>query len=84
MSEIKLSLRNKTRVELKFHIGDDNSIIIPALGSTTVSVKSGTWLSVSSQGLVGDIWRYEINEDISLECSLVGEELELRVGSPLL
>lgn len=38
---------------------------------------------VSSQGLVGDIWTSDINEDISLDCSLVGEELQLRLGSPI-
>jgi len=77
MSEIKLHLRNKTKAELKFSIGDDISIMLPAHSSTTVSAKSGVWLYVSAHGLVGDIWTYEINEDISLDCSLFGDELQL-------
>lgn len=88
MSEIKLYLRNKTKAELKFSIGadssdEDTSITIPAHSSRIVSAQSGVRLFVSSKGLVGDIWPYEISEDTSLDCSLVGEELELRVGSPI-
>ena len=81
MSEIKLHLRNKTKAELVFSIGDDISIPVPAHGSKTVSAESGVRLYVSSEGLVGDMWIYDINEDTSLDCSLVGDELQLRVGS---
>jgi hypothetical protein len=84
MSEIKLYLRNKTKAELKFHISDEMIITIPAHSSEIVSAKSGIRLFVSSKGLVGDIWQYEINEDISLDCSLDGDELHLSVGSPIL
>lgn len=83
MSEIKLYLRNKTKAELTFSIGDDTSITIPAHSSKTVTTRSGIMLFVSSKGLVGDIWTSEINKDISLDCSLVGDELQLRVGSPI-
>ncbi|SRR5579885_250828 len=83
MSEIKLYLRNKTKAELAFSIGEDMSVIIPAHSSKTVSAKSGVRLYVSSKGLVGDMWIYDINEDISLDCSLVGDELQLRAGSPV-
>jgi hypothetical protein len=83
MSEIKLYLRNKTRAKLTFSIGDDMSVTIPPHNSRIVSAARGVGLFVSSKGLVGDIWLYEINEDTSLDCSLVGEELQLRLGSPI-
>jgi hypothetical protein len=83
MSEIKLYLNNKTKAVLEFSIGDETSITIPAHSSRIVSTQSGITLFVSSEGLVGDMWIYEINEDLSLDCSLVGDELQLRVGSPI-
>jgi hypothetical protein len=83
MPEIKLYLSNKTKVDVEFSIDDDISITIPAHSSRIVSAQSGINLYVSSKGLVGDMWIYEINEDISLDCLLVGEELELRAGSPI-
>ncbi len=83
MSEIKLYLRNKTRAELTFSISGDMSVTIPPHSSRIVYAGRGIRLFVSSKGLVGDIWTSEINEDISLDCSLVGEELQLRLGSPI-
>lgn len=83
MSEIKLYLRNKTRAELTFSVSNDVSVTIPPHGSRIVSAEKGIRPFVSSHGLAGDIWQYEINEDTSLDCSLVGEELQLRIGSPI-
>lgn len=89
MSEVKLYLRNKTRAELEFSIGEDIEdredlkVKVPAYTSTIISANKGVTLFVSSEGLVGDMWIYEINEDISLDCSLIGEELQLRIGSSI-
>lgn len=83
MSEIKLYLSNKTKVALEFSISGNPSITIPAYNSRIVSTQSGIRLFVSAKGLVGDMWVYEINENLSLDCYLVGEELQLRVGSSI-
>lgn len=80
MSEIKLYLYNKTRAELAFSIDEDTTIILPAYTSKIVPAKSGVRLFVTSKGLVGDIWTYPIEKDISLDCLLEGKELRLRLG----
>jgi hypothetical protein len=79
MPEIKLHLRNRTKAELRFTVGDA-TITLPPHGSRSVSAESGVRPFVSAEGLEGDMWIYDITEDTSLDCSLVGKELKLRAG----
>lgn len=82
MSEVKLYLRNRTKYELTFSTSDDMKFTVAPRSPYTVSVNQGIrlWVSAKDTDLESDIWHYEIDKDISLDCSLYGKELKLHIG----